>query len=102
VCVRYSAESNNAAWREIDGEVVLMRLKDGVVFSLAETGAFIWSLVEQGPRSQEDIIKALCDEFEVDEATASGDVAKFLADLVTAGLVSECEDAEKRDAAGGG
>jgi hypothetical protein len=85
--VTHTADSDAAAWREIEGEVVLMRLKDGAVFSLEETGAFIWGLLEKAAWSQDGIVNCLCEEFEVDEDTARTDVSEFLAEMVEAGLV---------------
>jgi len=93
---RYVADSDNAAWREIEGEVVLMRLRDGTVFSLEETGAFIWGLLEKGPCTNEAVILRLCEEFEVDEETARADVSEFLSEMQEAGLIRAVEKSQAR------
>ena len=87
MATQYMADSDNAAWREIEGEVVLMRLRDGAVFSLEETGAFIWGLLEREPRAEEEIVVKVREEFGVDEETARADISEFLSEMQEAGLI---------------
>jgi hypothetical protein len=91
--VAYAMNPDSTAWRQIEGEMVLMRLKDGAVFSLEETGAFIWGVLANGPHSEDELVRQVCDEFEVDEQSARADLAEFLAEMLAAGLIKSSDDA---------
>jgi hypothetical protein len=68
--------------REINGEFFLVPLGKTVyeangLFVLTELGAFIWDLLP-GAQTEEDILKAILDEYEVEEAVAREDLSAFL------------------------
>lgn len=50
------------------------------VYTLNETGAFIWEHID-GENSVEDIINKMMEEYEVDFLTASEDVYSFIDDM---------------------
>ena len=71
--------------REIAGEAFLIPLGKTVydtngLFALTEVGAFLWKLLPQAP-DEEALLRAVMDEYDVDEATASADIAAFLQKL---------------------
>ena len=71
--------------REIGGEFFLVPLGKTVyetngLFFLSELGAFIWELIP-GAETEADIVKAVLDEYDVDEETAKADVSEFIAKL---------------------
>lgn len=51
------------------------------------TGEFIWSLL-QTDTDEDAIVRAVCDEFDVDEQTARADVREFLNTLKKAGFLN--------------
>ena len=51
-----------------------------------ETGEFIWSLL-QDDTDEEAIVRAMCEEFDVDAQTAREDVRAFLQTLQKAGFL---------------
>lgn len=63
--------------RTIAGEVVIMIPEKGRVLGLNEVGSFIWELID-GSNSIEDIRRALCREFEVDDTQAAVDINDFI------------------------
>jgi hypothetical protein len=68
--------------REINGEFFLVPLGKTVyeangLFVLTELGAFIWDLLP-GAQTEEDILKAILEEYEVEEAVAREDLSAFL------------------------
>lgn len=68
--------------REIGGESFLIPVGKTVyetngLFYLTELGAFIWDLIPQAD-NEEDILRAVLEEYEVDEVTAKNDIARFL------------------------
>lgn len=71
--------------REIAGERFLVPVGKSVydsngLFLLTEVGAFIWDLLPEA-QDAEEIVSAVLNAYDVDEATAKADVAAFLAKL---------------------
>jgi hypothetical protein len=58
------------------------------IMSLNETGVFLWNLMEKQVSKQE-LIDALCKEYEVTPDVASSDVEAFLIQLREKGLIEE-------------
>jgi hypothetical protein len=57
----------------------ILLLIDGLeVLSLNETAVFLVEAIKGGARSEEQLVAALRQEFEVDEATAKRDVVQFV------------------------
>jgi hypothetical protein len=76
------SHSPSVVTRKTGNEYVLVPIADNIadmnsVFTLNETGAFIWELID-GTRDVEAIIEELEKEYETDEATAREDVLNFL------------------------
>lgn len=71
--------------REIAGERFLVPVGKTVygangLFALTEVGGFIWDILPAATCADE-IVKAVLETYDVDEATASKDVAAFLDQL---------------------
>jgi len=58
------------------------------VYTLNETGAFIWEHIN-GENSVEDIINEMMAEYEVDHVTASNDLFSFIDDMRKYLIISE-------------
>ncbi|WP_374420901.1 PqqD family protein [Novosphingobium arvoryzae] len=71
---------------EIDDEIVVMDLESGNFFSLKDTALDIWRLVD-GTRSSADIAAELANDYDVAESELADDVAAFLDEALTAGLL---------------
>ncbi len=54
---------------------------------LNSTGAFLWNLLAEGDRSEDDLINALIDAYEVDASVAANDVKAFLKILIDNGII---------------
>ena len=68
--------------REIAGDTILVPVGSGVydsngLFALNELGAFIWDLLPAAD-GEEDILKAILEEYEVSREQAQGDLQEFL------------------------
>jgi hypothetical protein len=81
-----------AAWREIDGVVVIISPQDSVLHELNSTGSFLWKQLD-GQRSLEELARLVSQEFEVDPEKALGDVREFLAGLAAKQLLASCAEA---------
>ena len=68
--------------REIAGESFLIPLGKTVydtngLFVLTEVGAYLWDLLP-GAQDEQELLRAVLAEYEVDEARAAADIAAFL------------------------
>lgn len=85
--------SSEVVCREVGGESILVPIRNRVgdlesIFVLSPVAARIWSLLDRAV-SADQIIDAICTEFEVDRETASADVNELLASLEVASLVNK-------------
>jgi len=69
-----------AAWREIDGVVVVISPEDSVLHELNPTAGFIWKHAT-GERTAEEIAVLLAAEYDVDAPTALADTRELIAEL---------------------
>ena len=77
--------------REVAGNNIVVAVGDEAVNfdgikTLNETGAFLWKNIEKG-MDEKMLVKALMDEYEVDEETANTDVGEFVSLLNNNGLI---------------
>lgn len=77
--------------RQIAGDTFLVPLGKQVydsngLFFLTEVGAFIWDLLPQ-LQSKEDVVKAILEEYDVEEAVAKADVDSFFEKLKTLEII---------------
>ena len=77
--------SPSVVTRKTGNEYVLVPVANNIadmnsVYTLNETGAFIWELID-GENNIEDIIEALIREYDINEATASNDVFEFINEM---------------------
>ena len=68
--------------REIAGDTVLVPvgksiLEDNGLYALNPIASFIWDILEEA-ENEEDIVKAILDKYDIDEATASSDTHEFI------------------------
>jgi|KBSSwiStaDraftv2_1062776.scaffolds.fasta_scaffold4411123_1 hypothetical protein len=74
-------------FRALGTETVVVNTRSREVHVLNGTGAHIWNLLIED-RSLAELLDVLAGEFELDPATAKGEVASFVSDLVDKGLVT--------------
>jgi len=76
------SHSPSVVTRKTGNEYILVPIANNIadmnsVFTLNETGAFIWEHID-GKRDLEEIILELTKEYEIDEASAKEDVMSFV------------------------
>jgi hypothetical protein len=76
----------------IAGETLVVPVRRGVgdlasIYSLNEVGSAIWSVISQ-PRTPDEIVSCIGQEFEGDPQQIAQDVNSFLTEMTSAGLVS--------------
>lgn len=68
-------------------EVVILNHDKGVYYGLGEVGAAVWSALESGPKSFDDLCKLVTAEYEVDRETCESDISALLNELMQEKLV---------------
>ena len=70
---------------EIGGEAIMMSIEKGAYFGLNPVATRIWDLIEQ-PKSLDQLIAVIHDEYEVTPEQCEADVREFTADMIERGL----------------
>ena len=70
----------------IDDEIVIMNLASGDFFSLEDSAAAIWDLID-GTRTRAAVLAALADAYDAAEADLARDLDDFLGELRAGGLI---------------
>jgi hypothetical protein len=79
------SQSDSVVTRKTGNEYVLVPITNNIadmnsVYTLNETGAFIWEQID-GKRSVEDIIIELVNEYDIDKRNAESDVFTFIENM---------------------
>ena len=84
--VRLELNSGDVAAKEIDGEILVMNVANGMYYSLDGVSAVAWRLIAAG-HSLDQVAVALAQTYGVDESTTLADVTDLAVHLVDEGLV---------------
>jgi hypothetical protein len=79
------SQSPSIVTRKTGNEYVLVPVANNIadmnsVYTLNETGAFLWELID-GNKTVKDLIDAMISEYDVSKETATADVFLFIQDL---------------------
>lgn len=84
---RYAVNAENARWRVVDGEAVVINLTNTYYYGLNKTGTFIWSLLVEAERTVDDLVAAVALRYGRSAAAVSSDVHGVLEELTRENLV---------------
>ncbi len=71
---------------EVEGEAILLNLENGQYYGLDEVGTRMWSLLAQH-RAVEPAVRAMVDEYDVEEAEVRRDLLELVEKLAAQGLL---------------
>ena len=79
--------------REVADSYLVVAVGDAVktfngIINLNQTGAFMWKCIQKG-YSEQQLVNALLDEYDVTEELARNDANEFISKLVNAGLIEK-------------
>ena len=75
----------------VDDELVFMNVGEGRFHALRHAGIRAWELIGDRGTTVEALVKALCEEYEVDEGTCLRDLSVLLDEMAAAGVLAvEC------------
>ena len=76
------------AWKEVDGETLLLDLRESKYLSVNPSATLLWRHLVEGT-TRDELVAALAAEYELPEDRAGADVDAFLADLRRRELLEE-------------
>lgn len=76
----------SVAWRNVNEEIVILKLKSGEYYTLNEVGQHVWQAISD-QQNVEGIIKQIVDQFDVTYEKAKEDVMKFLDSMLKESMV---------------
>ena len=76
---------------DLDGESVILNVTNGVYYGLNAVGGRIWALLQEKPRSIEQLRQVLLDEYDVDPQQCETQLVALLQDLESKGLIKAGE-----------
>lgn len=84
---KYLIHNSEIASSIIEGEVIVVTLKDSILYSLNEVASRIWKLSKKGNFKISEIIKKIVEEFEVDEKEAEKDILEFIKIMISKKMI---------------
>jgi hypothetical protein len=88
---RLQLRTEHIAWREFDGEGILLDLRTSIYLAANPAATVLWRLLDVGT-TRAALVAALMDDFEVDEQRARADVDRFIEDCRRRNLIAGCEN----------
>lgn len=79
----------NASWRIVDGEAVVIHLETTHYYSLNGTGTYIWELLAAAPMDAAGIVSEVARHYELPETEVASDVHALLQQLKQERLIEE-------------
>jgi Coenzyme PQQ synthesis protein D (PqqD) len=70
----------------VEDEVVILGMKDGVYYGLNPIGSLIWTIIEK-PKSVDEILNTILKEYNVNIEESESDLLELLTDLLDKGLI---------------
>lgn len=70
----------------MDGELVMMSIERGEYFGIGGVGTRLWELLAE-PTTIEQLVAAICAEYDIDESTCQTDIIAFIEQLLSNELV---------------
>jgi hypothetical protein len=87
---RLHLRTDELDWRELEGEIVALDLRESEYFAINRTGTLLWRAVAGGA-SRPELVALLVEQFGLTETAAAADVDRFVADLERRRLVVPAE-----------
>ncbi len=76
---------------DVEEEVVILSMKDGVYYGLNPVGAFIWNQIQK-PKKVEEIRDSILEEFDVEKKECEADLMQLLGELLEKNLIEDVDD----------
>ncbi len=78
--------SKDYVYCNVEDELVLLGMKDGIYYGLNPIGAFIWEKIKE-PKTIDEVRDAILEEYDVSEEESEKDLIELLGEMATKGLI---------------
>ena len=78
--------TDDVTWRDVNGELVVLRLTSGEYYSFNSIGRLTWMNISEG-KSITEVVDAIAAEYDVSHEQAESDVHGFVEGLLTNDLL---------------
>ena len=79
--------TDDLEWREIASDIVILNARDASYLTLNGSGALLWRMLATST-TRAEMVSALLEAYNVEEATAAADTDAFLETLSNQGLLA--------------
>lgn len=76
-------------WRRVEDEIVVLDVPTSVYFAINDSGTVLWEALAEAPRTTDELVAVLLEEFEVEPDDAAVDVELFVSRLRKQGFLIE-------------
>jgi hypothetical protein len=83
---RLRLRENEVDWREVEGELVVLDLRESRYLAINRTGQVLWTALASGA-TKDLLVERLIEAFGIDRARAVADVEAFTSELDSRGLL---------------
>jgi hypothetical protein len=84
--VRFKLRDADLDWREVEGELVALDLRDARYLAVNRTGQVLWEALTEGA-TRDHLVDRLAGAFDVERSRAAADVDAFTSDLESRDLL---------------
>jgi hypothetical protein len=81
----------NVRYRIIDDEAIIVNQKSAMLYLCNELGSFVLDKIRDG-LPKDEIINAICSEYEVDNQAAEQDLLEFIESLIKVDAIEVIDD----------
>ena len=81
-------DADNVSFRKVDDEYFILTVPDAVMHNVTGSGVFIFDKLVEGV-NEDEILRALLDEYEVARDEAEKDLKEFLKQMTELGILKE-------------
>lgn len=85
----FAINKDHVIWQVLEDEVTLVHVETKFYYGLNPTGTFIWNLLTEKEASFEQIVDAVCAEYELEPAAVTADIQQLIQDLTREQLILE-------------
>ncbi len=83
--------SKDYVYCNVEDEMVLLGMEDGIYYGLNPVGAFIWEQIKE-PKTVNEVRDAILKEYDVEKEECSQDLFELLHELAEKGLIIVDDD----------
>jgi hypothetical protein len=85
----FAINKDQVIWQVLEEEATLVHVESKFYYGLNPTGTFVWTLLAEREADFEQIVDAVCAEYELEPAAVAPDIRQLVEDLKREQLIVE-------------